>query len=269
MHLIQRLRAVLGVLAALCLTGCFQIEQVLNVKADGSGTVVVSITMTKEMIGQLKSLASQNGGDGKETGSPIDGMLSEDEAKAHAKEMGEGVKLEKVEAIKGGKFEGKRATYSFPDVSKLRLDVNLGDMNPQGGVTSPDKEKDALTFEFSKGSPATLVINARHRKPAGKKPGQPEDPSEAAGFAMAQQFLKDTRFTVAVNFDGAITETDAAHRDGTRVIIADIAFGELLKDPVKVKGLKNAETWDEAMTLFKGIPGCRLEPKEKIQVKFQ
>lgn len=269
MHFIQRLRTMLGVLAGLFLTGCFQIEQVLNLKTDGSGTVVVSIKMTKEMIGQLKSLASQDGGDGKDTGSPIDGMLSEDEAKAHAKEMGEGVKLEKVEAFKNDKFEGKRATYSFPDVSRLRLDVNLGDMNPQGGGASPGKEKDALTFEFSKGNPATLVIHARHRKPAGKKTEQPEDPNEAAGFAMAQQFLKDTRFTVAVNFEGAITTTDATYREGKRVVVADIAFGELLKDPAKLKGLKSAETWDEAMALFKGIPGIKLEPKEKIEVKFQ
>ena len=53
------------------------------------------------------------------------------------------------------------------------------------------------------------------------------------------------------------------------MIFADIAFGELLKDPAKLKGLKNADTWEEAIALFKGVPAFKFEPKEKVQVKFQ
>jgi hypothetical protein len=142
-------------------------------------------------------------------------------------------------------------------------------MNPQhGGGLAPD-EKDQLTFEFTKGAPAVLVIKARHRKPTPRTAPEAEDVNEAAGLAMAQQFLKDTRLTILVNVEGGIVQTDAAHRDGSRVILADIPFGDLLKDPTRLKGLKNAETWDEAVKLFAGVPGIRMEPKEKITVKFQ
>ena len=270
MNFIPRIRATLGLIAALgsmlFLAGCFQIEQVLNIRADGSGTVVMSIKMTKEMLAQMKAMAKANGGN--EASSPLDGMLSEEEAKTQAKEMGESVKFEKVETIKDDKFEGRRATYSFADVTKLKMDIDLSGMKSQGGA-EPGKEKDAMTFEFTKGSPATLVIHANHKKPAGKKEEQPEDPNEAAGLAMAQQFLKDTRLTIIVNVEGSITETNAANRDGSRVILADIPFGELLKDPAKLKGLKNADTWEEATKLFKDIPGIKMEPREKIEVKFK
>lgn len=271
MNFIPRIRATLGLIAALgsmlFLAGCFQIEQVLNIKADGSGTVVMSIKMTKEMIEQMKTMAKTNGG-GNEAANPIDGMLSEEEAKTQAKEMGESVKFEKVETIKDDKSEGRRATYSFADVTKLKMDIDLSGMKSQGAA-EPGKEKDAMTFEFTKGSPAKLVINALHKKPAGKKEEQPEDPNEAAGLAMAQQFLKDTRLTIIVNVEGSITETNAANKDGSRVILADIPFGDLLKDPAKLKGLKNAETWEEATKLFKDIPSIKMEPREKIEVKFK
>ena len=270
MNFIPRIRAALSVVAALgsmlFLSGCFQIEQVLNVKADGSGTAVMTIKMSKETIEQMKAMAAANGG-GK-GGSPIDDMLSEEEAKSHVKEMGEGVKFEKVETIKDDKSEGRRATYSFADVTKLKLDIDLSGMKSQGAA-EPGKEKDAMTFEFTKGSPAKLVINALHKKPAGKKEEQPEDPNEAAGLAMAQQFLKDTRLTIIVNVEGSITETNAANKDGSRVILADIPFGDLLKDPAKLKGLKNADTWEEATKLFKDIPSIKMEPREKIEVKFK
>lgn len=267
------IRAFTGALAALCgvlfLTGCFQIEQAIHVKADGSGTVTTSMKMSKETIEQMRGVAKLNGAEPKEGEGPLGGMQFDEQASKQAKEMGEGVKLEKVEAFKDEKFEGKRAIYSFADVRELRLDMNLSDMNPQhaGGV-SPD-EKDQLTFEFTKGAPAALVIKARHRKSTPRTTPEAEDANEAAGLAMAQQFLKDTRLTIVVSVEGDIVETDAAYRDGSRVILADIPFGDLLKDPSRLKGLKNAETWDEAVKLFKGVPSIKLEPKGKISVKFQ
>lgn len=51
--------------------------------------------------------------------------------------------------------------------------------------------------------------------------------------------------------------------------LADIPFGDLLKDPAKPKGLKNANTWDEAAKLFKDVPTIKIETKEKVAVKFK
>lgn len=264
MNALRRLLVTLA--TAFCLTGCFQIGQTITVRSDGSGTVVMSVKMTKEMIEQMKGLG--NVGGGKDGGNPLDGMLSDAEAKEVAKKMGEGVKLDKVEAFKEGKFEGKRATFSFPDVNGLTLDMDLNGMNPKAPGDA-GVEKDAVTFQFTKGSPATLIINSKHRKPDPRKTPEVEDPDEAAGLAMAQQFLKDSRMTVVVRVEGTITETDATHKDASGITLADIPFGDLLKDASKLKALKNANTWDEAAKVFKGIPSIKIETREKVSVKFK
>ena len=87
--------------------------------------------------------------------------------------------------------------------------------------------------------------------------------------AMMQQMMKGMKISVFVNIEGTITETDAAHRDGSRITLAVVPFDEVLKDPKKMKAMDKADGWNDALKVLKEIPGVVVEPKETVTVKIK
>ena len=264
MKFIAKLRTMLAVLAALSVTllfpGCFQMEQVINVKPDGSGTIVMTAVLTKAALKQIEEMSKAGGEKGK---TPIDEMTDPAKAAEQAKKLGDGVKFEKVEKIKNDIGEGAKLTFSFTDVTKLHVDMDMNS-GSQGG---DDKDKEPVTFGFDKG---TLTIKSTHKKGAKAKPDDDKDEANAAaGIAMAQQMMKGMKISVFVNIEGTITETDAAHRDGSRITLAVVPFDEVLKDSNKMKALNKADGWNEALKVLKEIPGVIVEPKETVTVKIK
>jgi len=248
------LASILGLAAVFFLSGCFQAEQVINVKPDGTGTVVMTVKMSKEALAQMKALGGQNQGD------PLEQMLKKEEAEDMAKKMGEGVKLEKVEPYQEGNFSGKRATFSFTDINKVKADLSLG---PDAGE---DPNKELMKFELTKGNPATLVITCPKKKQAENKP---DDPQEEAQMAAAAAMMKDMRITIIVNVEGQIVSTDADNKEGTRVTMLDLPVGEALKDIKKYKEIDKATDWPVAAKLIKTIPGAKAEGKQSVKVQFK
>ena len=250
---IRTLAVALLALATVFLSGCFQAEQVINVKPDGSGTIVMTLKMGKDAIAQMKALGGDANAD------PLEQMRKKDEAEQMAGKLGEGVKLEGVEPYKEGEFVGKRATFSFPDINKVRADMNMG---PGGG---DDKEgKDPITFKYDKAS-GTLTINSPNKQPENK----PDDPQEDAQMAAAASMLKDMRIAIAVNIVGTIVKTDAENKDGTRITMVDLPVGEALKDIKRFKAIDRAPNWEAASKLIKEIPGAKVESKSKVTVQIK
>jgi hypothetical protein len=252
-------RILLGALCAfavmLFLPGCFQAEQVINVKPDGSGTVVFTVKVGKAALEQMKALSA-----GDANADPLEQMMKKEEAEEMAKKLGEGVKLEKIEPYKEGDFVGKRATFSFTDISKVKADMSMG---PDAGADDADKEP--IKFEFTKGSPATLIIHSPNKKGKDK----PEDPQEEAQMAAAAAMMKDMRITIAVNVVGTLVSTDAENKEGTRITIVDLPVGEALKDVKKFKAIDKAADWASAAKLIKEIPGAKVESKTAVKVQFK
>ena len=239
----------------LFLSGCFQAEQVINVKPDGSGTVVFTVKVGKAALEQMKALG---GGDPK--ADPMDQMMKKEEAEEMAKKLGEGVKLEKIEPYKEGEFVGKKATFSFADINKVKADMSMG---PDAGADDADKEP--IKFEFTKGNPATLIIHSPNKKGKDK----PDDPQEEAQMAAAAAMMKDMRITIAVNVLGTLVSTDADNKEGTRITLIDLPVGEALKDVKKFKAIDKASDWASAAKLIKEIPGAKVESKQKVKVEFK
>ena len=263
MKFIAKLRAMLAALVAfgvtLLFTGCFQLEQVINIKPDGSGTIVMTAVLTKEALKQIEEMSKAGGEKGK---TPIDEMTDPAKAEEQAKKLGEGVKFVKAEKVKNDTGEGAKLTFSFTDVTKLHVDMDMNGGGPGGG---DDKEKEPVTFGFNKG---TLTIKTTHKKPAAK-PDDKEDKDDPAALAMMQQMMKGMKISIFVNIEGTITETDAAHRDGSRITLAVVPFDEVLKDPKKMKAMDKAGGWNEALKVLKEIPGVVVEPKETVTVKIK
>jgi hypothetical protein len=264
MKFFAQLRSVLAAVVALSLTffltGCLQVEQIIKLKPDGTGTITMTIVMTKEALAMMKEFSKQGVGEAK---SAIDEMVNEEKAKEQAAKLGEGVKFEKVEKIKNDIGEGAKMTFSFSDITKLKPSMDMQDMGGEGG----EAKDAAMVFEFTKGSPAKLVVKTVHKKD--DKANKPDNEPDGAELAQAAQMMKGMKLTMVLEVEGTIKQTDAAHRVGSRITFAEVPFDDILKDPAKFKAMNKAGAWADAVKVLKEMPGVKVEPKETVTIEFQ
>ena len=265
----KALRLFLFAFAALfAFSGCLQVEKVVKLKPDGSGTVEETLIMTKSALESIKQMAAGFGG-GKAEAKPFD-VYDEAKIKEAGEKMGEGVTLVSSTKISTEAGEGYKAIYAFTDINKLKVDQNpSGSMPAAGGMKKEEKKKEPVVFKFNKGSPAELSMSMPQPEFKPKK-DQPADMEEAA-MQMAQQMFKDMKITLAVEVVGTISETNAEYRDGARVTLMEMDMNKLLADPVKFKELakSNPQTLQEAKALMKGVDGVKVEAAPEVKIKFQ
>jgi hypothetical protein len=203
MRMISKLMGV--VLAGVLLAGCMDVETVIKVKPDGSGTVEETMIMSKETVEQMKMMTSGMAGmftDGEEgqaapTPEPFS-LLDEEELKSKAKEMGEGVTYVSGKELSTEKGEGYVAVYAFTDITKLKINkepdspmgsgmgMEMGmapgmemepDMEPESSVNlAPGMEK--VTFEFTPGESAVLKLRIPQEESGSEVSETPEDSGE-------------------------------------------------------------------------------------------
>jgi hypothetical protein len=277
----KTLRALLvAVLFTIGLTGCLQIEKLVKLRPDGSGTVEETVVMSKETVAQMEQMAAGFGGldkkkDDKPAGKGLD-LMDEKKLKAAGEKMGDGVTFVSAKKIENDKGSGFVATYAFTDINKLKLDQNPGDAMPTpGGVKAgagPGSGKvEPVTFKFTKGSPAELVV--KMPVPDLKKTEKKEQAAGAEDMAMQmmKQMFKDMKVTMAIEVAGAIKETNAEYKDGSRVTLLEMDFNKLLANPEKFKQLakENPKTLQESKALMKGIDGVKVETAPEVTIKFQ
>src|SRR5215471_8149519 len=90
--------------ASLFLSGCIDMESVVTVKKDGSGTVeestLVSAQLSAMMAMAASGLGQQPGGAGGAPASVPNVLMTDEQAKAKAAQMGPGVTVQSIEALK-------------------------------------------------------------------------------------------------------------------------------------------------------------------------
>ncbi|MDA3814199.1 MAG: hypothetical protein PF570_08105, partial [Candidatus Cloacimonetes bacterium] len=82
----------IGLFILLFISGCFQVERVINVKKDGSGTIEETVLMSQDFINQMKQMATSFGGGDIEENREESAYHNVDDLKKEASKMGEGVK---------------------------------------------------------------------------------------------------------------------------------------------------------------------------------
>lgn len=262
-------------LLALPTAGCINFETLVKVKADGSGTLVQSMTMSAETMEMMK--AAKGEGAKVEAGKPM-ALETKDieQAKAEASKLGEGVTFVKAEPIDTSEARGMRATYSFKDVTKLK--VSQKPTSP-GGATPPAGGKDVdetMQFGFAKAANgnSVLTIGMPDLKAASKdgtsksEAKAPEAPAEAMG--MIKQMFKGLRIAIAVEPEGKVVSTNSPFVEGSRVTIMEMKFDSLIADEAKLKAFSEAMdsgSIADAKRLMKGLPGVKinLDPEVKIE----
>ena len=135
----------------------------------------------------------------------------------------------------------------------------------------PEQKKEPVTFKFTKGSPAELVL--KMPQPDFKKEPKPEQPAgmEDMAMGMMKQMMKDMKVKMSVEVAGTITETNAEYKDGSRVTLMEMDFNKLLADPEKFKKMakENPKSLQESKALMKGIDGIKVETAPEVRIKFQ
>jgi hypothetical protein len=105
------------------LTGCFQVETLIRVKPDGSGTIEETFMMNKAIMQMMGGMLTQMG-EGAGAQQPEQQILKEafslfDDAKLkqEAGDKGEGVTYVSGRRLSTETFEGYQATYAFTDIN--------------------------------------------------------------------------------------------------------------------------------------------------------
>lgn len=250
------------ILLTLMVSGCLQVHTVVKVRPDGSGTIE-EITTYGKSLAMMKKISDDDD--------------EEKEIRDRNRSYGDGVRFVSVEKVKSKEGRGHRVTYAFNDINTLRLNQNpKRNVNITGATTKasgPKTRDEYVTFRFTRGSPAKLVIMmpAEEKRTVTVRKTKKEDEMDEDGLEMAQWLLGGFKILTAVEFDGRIVETDASFRKGSRVTLVDLDFNELLT----TKGfLQEASSYEElslqdAKALMKKYPGVKVELNREVTVKFR
>jgi hypothetical protein len=265
-------------LLALSTAGCIGFETVVKVKADGTGTVVQTMSMSAETMEMMKSMK----GDGAklEVGATPMALDAKDieQAKAEAARLGEGVTFVTAEPIDTKEAKGIRAVYAFKDVTKLK--VSQKPSSP-GGPAAPaaNAADDTMKFGFTKAASgnAILTVTMPDLKAAAVKPSPdakspaatPEAPPEAIG--MMKQMFKGLRIAIAIEPEGKLVQTNSPFVEGSRVTLMEMNFDSLLADESKLKQFNAAMesgSIADAKRLMKGLRGVKISLDPEVKIEF-
>ena len=290
---------VLALLAVPLCSGCGVFTSVLKIHPDGSGTIVQTTKLNAMATQFMRSMATA----GDSTSRPADStasrpftktsrLFTKKQVRARAAQFGEGVRFVRMERLQEG---GYRAVYAFDDVRTVRLtpdlQMDLGNDGPgekaSGEKTAHAGTKTSITFDFTPGPAATLTMhlggpadpgdfvemNRGGKNVSGEN--APGDTSNTAGqMRMARMMLQDAKMGVAVEPQGTLVETDAAHRsENGRVTLMELNFSELMADPQAFERFMKAEdedlTGEETQKMIRALPGVRVETQETVTMRFR
>jgi len=270
----RRLRGVAAMVAAVACTACLDTSTLVTVKPDGSGTIqqriLVSTDGLEDALGGMGF--KSKGGSTKKSGPPKVGDL-----RADAEKIGDGVELVSVEPVTApAGFQGAVATYSFPDIRKLRVDEFL----TPGQGAEPSKGDDARTaFTFTKTPDGTALLSiVFDEKPKKKAKGDTAAPKGGPGLddaktrEMVRTLFRGFKVGLEVEVAGDIVRTNADHVNGRRITLMAFDMDALLADESKLKHLDKVLSPDvslaEARPLLAGIEGIKIN-KPIVKVEFR
>lgn len=260
--------------------GCIQDLKTLQLKKDGSGTLVEEIYMSPQLTGMMAQMTAGLAQTIEQGGAQVAGidkakvqaaleplaLFKSDIAKRTAA-LGPDVQLVSAQAKTSDKgWKGYVLTYSFLDVTKLKL--TLLDRNMAGGGLGGDQQQEApllLTFRkeplpeitFRQQPSAPTVSRARPDDPAGAVAG-------AGSFtaAMLAPLLQGLRVSFSVEVEGKITRTSGHYQQGKhRVVLLDLQMDKVLAHPEGIRLLDGGKADPAVLQKLRDlqIPGLAVE----------
>jgi len=262
-------------IATLAVAGCMEIETVVKVNPDGSGTITERLVMSNEIVEMMKEMAPE--------GQPA-GLYNEQELRDAATGYGNGVTYVSARNVETEFGKGYEARYAFTDINQVRVGQDPGDKMPGGDNAEGDA--DFTTFTMQPGNPAELVIHwpvneresgtaesvetAETELPEETAAGQTPEQQQAA-MEMMQHAFKDMRMSMHVEVTGRIVDSNATHLNGSRVTLVEIAFADFLDSEEAMKTMASDEepTVADMKEMMRLIPGLKMEIEPEVSVLFE
>jgi hypothetical protein len=267
--------AIVG-LAAL-MTGCINSTTVINVKPDGSGTIEQTTTMTAQAAAQLQQMAASFGRGNEKAGNPL---FNEQDLRAAAAKMGEGVTFVSATPIHTKEAEGSKAVYAFTDITRLRVEQKPaapGGAGAMGGKVPGGTAVEDVAFRFAKTPAGTsrVTVVFPEVKPgtkAASQAGQPapkaDDPMQAAALAMAKQMMNGLRIAIVLQPVGRLIKTNSPFVQGQQVTLLEVDMSQMAADDKLLQAVQRASSFEDVKVLLKGVKGVKLNPDREVNVEF-
>jgi hypothetical protein len=258
----QYFRVVLVCAAVVISGGCVQFSTVLNLKADGSGTIQQRLLFTQAAIAQLRQFMALSGGT-----ASFD-PLSEQQARDAAASLGPGVTYVSSTPLDLPGGVGRDMTYAFTDIGQLTLDPSPP--APGGMPVAPAGAGDRVSFKLTRQDDghSLLRIVVPPLPALGGADGSPGIPS-ADQIAMLKPMFAGARLSIAIEPAGRIVRTSTPHVAGGRVVLLDVDVDAVLADETLLQRLQAARTPEETKTILTNLPGLKVNLDPEITIEFE
>ena len=269
---------IIAIFLLLFLSGCFQIERVINVNKDGSGTIEETVLMSQEFINQIKQMATSFGGGEIEENKDESTYHNVDDLKKQALKMGDGVKYVSSKPLERDGKLGHYVLYSFNDITKIKIDENPADN--MMGSPGMGEDKEDMYFKFKKGKTSELTIifpqvddEQDINEEDIKYVNEVEDVSSVSDqdIKMMKAMYSGMKISVKVIVDGKIVDTNATHKDGNVVTLSEMDFDVIMNNKEAFKALSGSkEATDEEMKIsMQKFKGFKADMNEEVVIKFK
>jgi len=263
-------------------SSCFTSVTTITVKPDGSGTIEQSIAMKAEAAAQLTAMAATFGDtagkDGDKAAGPPE-LFSEKDMREAATKFGEGVTFVSSQPIKTKDLVGRVATYSFADITKVK--VNQKPPSPKGAPGEPESKRkgagaEDVSFKFLRHPAGTSVVTVVFPEPdlSKKKDKDAESETESkkpdpTQLAMMKKMLDGLRIEIGLEVAGTIVKTNSPYVQGSKVTLLEMDFAELMTNDAVLGKLANPESIEEAKQILKGVKGVKVNLDREVSVEFK
>lgn len=239
---------------ALSLCSCFDQQETITIKPDGSGTVVERIEIKSAEMWQMASAQTEGG--------PLD----EAQYQAAAGQMGEGVTFQGVEKFETeGGGGGIVVTFAFVNADTLQLVDTLG----AGGAAGAAEGEPSFTFDLQ-GNQLTVTNNAMERAKDAPAEATPEDAQAAEMqkqmMAAMGEALKGAHLQRSLVIEGGIGETNASFVEGNTITLIDLPFDNLMSQENWSELLEEEPDTAEEVQALNAIEGIKVEPAAQLTV---
>lgn len=275
------------VITVLVLGGCVDFEQVVTIRPDGSGTIREATVFQGPMVEMIRSMkqmqASMEESQGE--GSEASSLSDEEKARAHTAELGPGVRFVSWESVSEETREGGIAVYEFDDVNALRLSTEPDMDEAESGMTeeaATDEGSDDELVSFRlerRGGKRVLIATFEEPETQTAEPTAEEAATDEMAEAMNESmgemmkpFLAGMRMRTVVQIEGTVLETDAPIVEGSRVVLMQLDFDEILAQEgamEKLNALGDGASMAEVREALVGVPGVALPPTNQVRIVFE
>jgi hypothetical protein len=254
------------VIAAFACCGCFQMNTVLKVKGNGSGTIEHRMMFSNSALAQIKQFAGL-GGRGGQDFDPV----SEEQARSMASSLGPGVTVLSTRPILTADGQGRETTYAFTDVNRIRINQQPdapGGLSLRAQGLSTDVSGITLSLTHETSGNAVLHVHLPEPALSAMSSAAGGNPAIASQMAMMRSLLAGAKVAIAVEPEGNLVETTSQYVDGRRVTLLEMDLDEILSNERLLAQMQTSKTTDELRSAFKNVPGLKINLDHEITVEF-